>query len=467
MRSVHLIGICGTGMGSFAGLLQAAGFDVRGSDQAAYPPMSEKLEAWGIEVRTPYAASNLEPRPDLVVVGNAIRREHPEAEAARAAGLETTSFPAALSEWFLAGRHPVVVAGTHGKTTTTSAIAHLLVEAGLDPGFLIGGVPQNFGEGFRAGGPEAPDRPFVVEGDEYDTAYFDKGPKFLHYRPRTLVLTSLEFDHADIYRSLDEIRDRFRQLVALVPPDGCIFAQAHADLPLEAARAPVVRYGIDAGDRRATDVELGAFGARFRFDPSGERRAFEWTQAGRFNVDNALAACLVAERFGVPQARIARALKTFAGVDRRQTLRAVVDGVRLIDDFAHHPTAVSVTLEGLRQRYPEGQLIAVFEPRTATSARNVFQTEYARAFDAADHVVVAGVGRPELPEAERLDVQRLAAELGERGTEAVAIPEIGGIVAHLVHRAAPGDTVAFMSNGGFGGVIPKTEAALRARPPAC
>jgi UDP-N-acetylmuramate: L-alanyl-gamma-D-glutamyl-meso-diaminopimelate ligase len=454
-----MVGVCGTGMGSFAGLLQAAGHQVRGSDQAAYPPMSDKLAACGIEVRSPYRPENLDPAPDLVIIGNAIRRSNPEAEAVLQRGLAHSSFPAALSEMFLQRRHSVVVAGTHGKTTTTSMIAHLLVHGGLDPSFLVGGVPHNFGEGFRwGGGPH-----FVIEGDEYDTAFFDKGPKFLHYRPRTLVLTSLEYDHADIYPDLASIVARFDQLVALVPEDGLILAaDAAADLPLSRARAPVVRYGRTEGSdvgARATELEFGV--SRTAFAVEGQR--FEMEMAGAFNVDNAVAALRVGRACGLSLPVLADGLASFAGVARRQTVRADVDGIRIVDDFAHHPTAVRLTLEGLRPRV-DGRLFAIFEPRTATSARRVFQDAFATSFDAADEVVVAGVGRPELDEAERLDVRRLARDIVERGTPARSIEAVDDIVAYLTRSARAGDALVFMSNGGFGGVWSRMEAALKARP---
>ncbi|MEM1026041.1 MAG: Mur ligase domain-containing protein [Myxococcota bacterium] len=454
MARVHLIGICGTGMGSFAGLLKEAGHVVRGSDQATYPPMSDKLREWGIEVRTPYVVENLEPSPDLVIVGNAIRRENPEASAVRTSGIESASFPEALSRFFLEDRTSIVVAGTHGKTTTTSMIAHLLHRTGQDPSFLIGGVPENFGVGFRHGkGPH-----FVVEGDEYDTAYFDKRPKFLHYRPKILVLTSLEFDHADIYPDLAAIEARFEELVALVPKDGLILAAADAQLPLGRAVAPVRRYG-QGGEASPSDLVLDGEGARFRLRGLEHRLAL----GGAFNVDNACAALEVVQHLGVGSEDAAAALADFRGVARRQTLRAEVAGIRIVDDFAHHPTAVRLTLEGLRSRF-SGPLIAVFEPRTATSARSFFQDDYARSFDAADEVIIAGVGRTELPEAERLDVERLAADIDHRGTPACAIHRVEDIVARLASSAPSGATIAFMSNGGFGGIHDRMEAALRARP---
>lgn len=448
-------------MGAFAGLLQRAGYSVRGSDEAAYPPMSEKLREWGIEVATPYAPQNLEPVPDLVIVGNAIRSTNPEAQAAVERGLTRTSFPAGLSDLFLRDRHAVVVSGTHGKTTTSALIAHLLLEAGRDPSFLVGGIPLGVGESFRLGGGPH----FVVEGDEYDTAYFDKQPKFVHYRPRTAVITSLEYDHADIYENVEAIERAFDALVGLVPPDGRIIACATAPRVMarvKASRAPVLTYGVDQGDRTAGSLEVGPFGARFETAYAGRLEPFSLPSAGTHNVENALAALAVAEAAHVPAEAARSALTSFQGVARRQTVRGVEGGVRVIDDFAHHPTAVDRTLRGLAAQYPEGRLFAVFEPRTATSARRVFADAYARAFDAAHDVTIAPVGRPELGEDERLDTDALARAIAARGVAARAGESIDAIVADLSARCRPGDTVVFMSNGGFGGIHDKMLDALRA-----
>jgi UDP-N-acetylmuramate: L-alanyl-gamma-D-glutamyl-meso-diaminopimelate ligase len=474
-KSIHLVGICGTGMGSFAGLLQAAGHAVRGSDDAVYPPMSDKLAAWGIEVRRGYRAENLDPAPDLVVIGNVIRRTNPEALAVVERGLAYTSFPAALGELFLADRHAIVVAGTHGKTTTTSLVAWLLTHAGRDPGLLVGGVPENFGEGFRLGhGPE-----FVVEGDEYDTAYFDKVPKFLHYRPRTALLTSLEFDHADIYADVEAIEREFDKLVALVPPDGRVVACASQPrvVPRTAgARAPVDTYSArdDAGDDvdwTVADVATTATGTRFTVRHRAARGAapvavatLEVPLFGRYNVENALGAAVVVHRRGVDWPTIAAGLAGFRGVARRQTVRVDHAGIKLVDDFAHHPTAVRETLAGLRARFPGARLTAIFEPRSATSSRAFFQQDYAAAFGDADRVIIAGVGRPEIPEAERLDVARLAADIAATGRAASNLTTVDAIVATLEGDARAGDVWVVMSNGGFGGIFEKLEAVIRARP---
>lgn len=463
---IHLIGIAGTGMGSFAGLLQAAGHRVRGSDANVYPPMSDKLAAWEIPVIEGYRPENLEPPPDLVVVGNVIRRDNPEARAAIDRNLPYTSFPDALGRLFLETRRSLVVAGTHGKTTTTSLLAWILTHAGRDPGLLVGGVPENLGEGFRLGTGPA----FVVEGDEYDTAFFDKRPKFLHYRPKVVVMTSLEYDHADIYPDVESIEARFDELAALVPEDGRIFACAAA--PRVLARHPKVRAdwqtysardGIEA-DWLATEVAGDAEGMRFvlvrQGKPLGELRL---PMSGRYNVENAVAASAVALSEGLELEEVRAGLASFRGVARRQTVRGEVGQVRIIDDFAHHPTAVRETLEGLRERYPSGRIVAVFEPRTATSARRYFQGAYAEAFDAAHEVLIAPVGRLELPGEERLDVERLAQAIAERGVFARAFSSLDAIVEHLASNSRPSDTIVFMSNGGFGGIHARTEARLRAR----
>ncbi|MCK6550000.1 UDP-N-acetylmuramate:L-alanyl-gamma-D-glutamyl-meso-diaminopimelate ligase [Myxococcota bacterium] len=466
MTKIHLIGICGTGMGSFAGLLKAAGHDVRGSDENVYPPMSDKLAAWGIPVAIGYRAENLEPPPELVVVGNVIKRTNVEAQAVVERGLAYTSFPKALGDLFLAGRHGVVVAGTHGKTTTTSLVAWLLTSAGRDPGLLVGGVPANFGEGFRLGHGEH----FVVEGDEYDTAYFDKVPKFLHYHPKSLIVTSIEFDHADIYADVEAIEREFDKLVALVPPSGRVFACASSTRVLAriaGSKAPVETYTAREGvaaDWWVRDVEMGPSGTAFTVMRANMRLGhFHLPMTGRHNVENAVGAIAFACSAGLSVHELDAGLRAFEGVARRQTVRAEIGGIRVIDDFAHHPTAVVETIAAIRARYPSGRLFAIFEPRTATSARKYFQDLYVEAFDAADETIIAGVGRKELAQAERLDTEQLAKDIAARGKRARNVAEIDAIVKLLTDEAERGDTLLFMSNGGFGGIYGKIEAALRAR----
>jgi UDP-N-acetylmuramate: L-alanyl-gamma-D-glutamyl-meso-diaminopimelate ligase len=465
---VHLIGIGGTGMGAVAGLLSARGHEVRGSDAAVYPPMSEQLAALGIPVFSGYAAANLDWGPDLVVVGNVHGKDHVEVLAAQARELPLTSFPALLGEQFLADRHAIVVAGTHGKTTTGSLLAHILVEAGRDPSFFVGGVPIGVRKGWRAGAGED----FVVEGDEYDCAFFDKGSKFLHYRPRTAVLTSVELDHVDIFASFEEVKDAFRKLIALIPPaeaEGLLVVCADdpdAVALAEGAECRVERYAVldeAPGDTLpppsitwwATRLEYGTGNkaGRVAFDVyrTGQHvERFESLLVGRHNVANTLAAIAVAHARGVPVEAIRRAVSSFAGVRRRMELRGIAGGVVVLDDYAHHPTAVRETLKALHRRFPQRRLIAVYEPRSATSRRRTFQHDFVEAFAHADEVVV---GRPydpsRIPKEERFDPERLALELHQGGTPASYLPEVDAIIKHLVARAAPGDIVVVLSSGSF------------------
>lgn len=461
---VHFIAIAGTGMGSLAGLLKSRGLEVTGSDLDVYPPMSTALETWGIPVAKGFRPESvLVRRPDLVVIGNAVRADNPEARAAIDAGLPYLSFPDALYEHAIKGKHPVVVTGTHGKTTTASIIATLLFETGRDPSMLVGGITANFDGSFRDGsGPD-----FVVEGDEYDTAFFDKTPKFLHYGARTLVITSVEFDHADIYRDLDHVKGEFRKLVRGVPADGVIVAAVEEPNVAEVvAGAPcrVVGYAVD-GDGgaqiRARALQASQTGTRFELVRDGAVVARPQAPLhGRHNVANALAAIAVLESRGVAVGETLAALARYAGVKRRQEVRGEVAGVTVVDDFAHHPTAVRETLAAMRARYPGRRVIAVFEPRSNTSRRTVFQQDYARAFEDADRVVVAVV--PDAPiysatgeVTERFSARRLAADLDRAGAEAVAIDGVDAIVDHLAGVQEPGDVIVTLSNGAFGAIWEK------------
>ena len=456
---VHFVAIAGTGMGSLAGLLKERGHTVTGSDENVYPPMSSALERWGIPVAIGFRPENvLAERPDLVVIGNAVRPENPEARAAIDGGIPYRSFPDALYEQAIRGKHAVVIAGTHGKTTTTSLVATLLLEAGRDPSLLVGGLAENFGGSFRDGaGPE-----FVVEGDEYDTAFFDKTPKFLHYHPDTLVVTSIEFDHADIYRDLAHVEGEFVKLVRGLPAAGTLVAASGSpSLDAVAAQAPcrVLRYGIEDGsDVEARGLEPRPEGTRFTLRVRGAGEASALLPAwGAFNVANALAAAGVCAARGVALDAIAAGLARFRGVKRRQEVRGEAGGITVVDDFGHHPTAVRETLAALRGRFPGRPLVAVFEPRSNTSRRAVFQREYAEAFDAAARVVVQIV--PDTPiysafggEPERLSAERLARDVSARGVPCVALPDVDAIVDHLAKSCAPGDVVVTLSNGGFGGI---------------
>ncbi len=468
VRRIHLVGVAGTGMGSFAGMLQAAGYEVTGSDENVYPPMSDMLKAWGIRTFTPYAAANLdEARPDLVIIGNVIRRVNPEAAAVRERNLPQMSFPAALGSFFLRERHSVVVAGTHGKTTTSSLMGHVLTSAGRDPSFLVGGVTQNYAGNFRVGrGPH-----FVVEGDEYDTAYFDKGPKFLHYQPRTVILTSIEFDHADIYRDLAHYESSFERLVKLLPADGLIAVSAAYPRAVSLARAGAARVVTYAGAEGASAdyvparLSFGPDGARFvvleRGEPLGEVLL---PLSGAHNVENALGVFAAARSLGLSFAEVRQGFATFQGVKRRQEVRAEIGGVLVIDDFAHHPTAVRETIAAIRHRYSNRPLWAVFEPRSNTSRRNIHQHEYARSFTGAAKVSIKVPEKHDkVPSGEELDVERLVSDLRAEGIEADCEKDVGALVRHVAGKARRGDVVLVMSNGSFGGFIEKLLAELRSR----
>ena len=468
-RRVHFVAVGGTGMGSLAGLLRARGIEVTGSDVRLYPPMSTALERWDIPVFEGFAAEHvLEHPPDLVVIGNAVGPDNPEARAAIDEGLAYISFPDALYQHAIAGRHSVVVAGTHGKTTTTSLVAALLLGTGRDPSMLVGGFPLDFDGSFREGQGEH----FVVEGDEYDTAFFDKTPKFLHYGARTLLVTSVEFDHADIYRDLDHVKQAFRELVAGLPYDGVIVAaRDHAGVRDVIAEAPCrsVGYGLEAeapGARRAAGLEASAEGTSFDVVRDGRNRLRARVPLfGDFNVENALGALATVSELGVPLEDAAAALARFQGVKRRQEVRGEARGVVVVDDFAHHPTAVRGGIGALRARFPGRRLIAVFEPRTNTSRRAIFQADYARAFDDADRVVVRIVPDEPIysatgPVTERFSSGRLADDLRSRGIAAVALDGVDAIVDHLVGECEAGDVVLVMSNGGFGNIWERLLEAL-------
>jgi len=466
IRRIHLIGVGGTGMGSFAGLLKARGYAVTGSDENVYPPMSTELERLGIPVMTPYAARNIErARPDLVVVGNVVRSVNPEATTVRERGLKQVSFPAALGDLFIAPRHGVVVVGTHGKTTTTALVSALLYRAGRDPSFLVGGVSRDFDGNFRIGeGPH-----FVVEGDEYDTAYFDKGPKFLHYHPRTAIFTSCELDHADIYRDEAHYESAFERFAAILPGDG--FLAACASYPsvkriAALARCAVETYAVgEAADWEARGLELGPEGARFDLVHGGRTlvRA-HLPMGGSHNVENALGAAAAATHLGLSVEEIASGLASFRGVKRRQEVRGTAGGVTVVDDFAHHPTAVRKTLEAVRGSYPSSRLIACFEPRSNTSRRNLHQAEYATAFpEVAGVFVLRPLPTDRVPVEERLDVERLAREITSRGTPARACATVDEMVGSVVGEARRGDVVVAMSNGAFGGIHDRLLAALEAK----
>jgi UDP-N-acetylmuramate: L-alanyl-gamma-D-glutamyl-meso-diaminopimelate ligase len=470
-KHIHLIGICGTAMASLAGMLKQRGFRVTGSDAAAYPPMSDFLGELGIPVAQPFDARNVEPRPDLVVVGNAISRGNAELERVLDQRIPFCSLPQLLHEEFLRGKEVLVVAGTHGKTTTTSMLAWIFHTAGMQPSFLIGGIAENFGSSFHLG----QGKHFILEGDEYDTAFFDKGPKFLHYFPDAIILTSVEFDHADIYKDLDAVETAFKRLVNLIPRRGRIIAfdgvagetaeSGSLERCLSKAFCPVERYGAGAlSNWQVTNLKLESEQTSWSVSHNGQSWAdLEFPLAGEYNVWNATAAAAIAAAYGISKEEIAAALKTFKSVKRRLEVKAQVNGITIIDDFAHHPTAIAGTLKALRSRYAGGRLWAILEPRSNTLRRRVLQDDLAHSLAVADEVIVAGVFRSEaVPEDDRLDLAELAAAIQSHGRRARLIADADAIVREIAPEMRSGDVVAILSNGGFGGIYEKLPARLRA-----
>jgi len=475
---IHIVAVAGTGMGALAGLLTELGHQVSGSDVAFDPPMGPALESWGVRCMQGFDPRHLEPAPDLTVIGNVCRQDNPEVLAVLERGLRYTHIAGALAEFVQGGCSPLVVAGTHGKTTTSALAAHLLEACGFAPGFLIGGLPKNFPRSFRApraGKPrlamgDRPTRlpPFVIEGDEYDTAFFEKTAKFLHYRPEVAILTSIEHDHVDIYPSFEGYLDAFRKFVALLPEDGLVVANAadpHVVQVVDAhARAQVAWFALEGEDTHgkpphwlAAPAQLDEAGTRFDLYAGGVfcgRLAL--TVPGKHNLKNALAAIgATAQGYGARIADIGPALARFEGVRRRQDLIGTPRESFIYDDFAHHPTAVQETLLALRGRHPSGKLFAVFEPRSATACRRMHQDEYTRAFGCADEVLLAPLGRANLAAAEALDLTQLASDLNARGKSARALPSVDAIVDYLASNVTPGSVVALLSNGAFGGIHAK------------
>ena len=465
----HLIGICGTAMASLAGMLQARGHHVTGSDQNVYPPMSTMLRDLGINVSQGFRAENLSPTPDCVVVGNAIPRGNPEVEETLKRKLLYRSQAEVVKDEFIRGRHSLAIAGTHGKTTTTSIAAWVMDQGGLDPTFLIGGVAQNFGASFRVTNSDY----FIIEADEYDTAYFDKGPKFMHYLPELAIVNNIEFDHADIYHDLDAVRLAFRRFMNLVPANGKLIAGWDS---------PNVRQVVESfGEKLFTTVESfgtstdakwqvrnADFSQRLsRFEVFCENQPwgqFETPLLGEFNLLNCLAVIVAADAWGIGQEKIRAALAGFQNVKRRAEVRGEERGILVIDDFAHHPTAVRETLRALSARYKDRRLIAIFEPRSWSSRLAVFQQDYADAFGAADYVVIAAVfdSQKVTEKGRALDTNALIDAIFQQGKPAFALPDADQIVAHIVPVLRPGDVVAIMSNGGFGGIHEKILTAIKA-----
>ncbi|WP_446009313.1 UDP-N-acetylmuramate:L-alanyl-gamma-D-glutamyl-meso-diaminopimelate ligase [Candidatus Electrothrix sp.] len=454
IQHIHIMGVCGTGMAAIAGMLKESGYRVTGSDQNVYPPMSDFLAQAAIEVMQGYVPENLESRPDLVIVGNVIQAVFPEAQRLAELGIPYLSMPQALGHFFLGGedsKKSLVVAGTHGKTTTSSLLATALHRAGYSPGFLIGGIVEAFGRNYRLGKGEY----FVVEGDEYDTAFFNKVSKFLHYRPHFAILTSIEFDHADIFADLAEIKDSFTRFVRLIPEDGALVACTDDPVVAEIATqctGPVISYGTGQDCqwqlRDLTVHGLCSSFAAYKDDVLfGE---FTLPMPGRHNGLNALAVIALMDHCGIDQEAIKKGLASFEGIKRRQQIRGKVNGITVIDDFAHHPTAVRETVQALRLAWPDRRLIIVFEPRTNSSRRAVFQHQYEQAFTGADHILVREiVPLTNVPAEEQFSSPKLVAALQKQGIAAAYFPDTTAILADLIQQAQPGDVIAILSNGGF------------------
>jgi UDP-N-acetylmuramate: L-alanyl-gamma-D-glutamyl-meso-diaminopimelate ligase len=445
-------------MASAAAAMKEKGFEVTGSDQNVYPPMSTFLAERGIAVQGGFAELNLAHKPDLVVIGNAVSRGNPEAEAVLERRLRFCSLPELLKEFFIRGKRSIVVAGTHGKTTTTSLLAWVFEHNGLNPSFLIGGIPNNFGQGARFTDSEW----FIIEGDEYDTAFFDKRSKFVHYLPEAALLNNLEFDHADIFKDVAAIQTTFRQFINLVPRNGLLLA--NGDDPnlaplLNVTHCPVKRFGLGEDNAvHAFNLRFGPTACEFEL-PSFK---FHLDMVGEFNVRNALGVIALAKHFGLKNHQIQSAFSTFKGVKRRMEVRGIAGGVTVIDDFGHHPTAIRATLAALRVRYAGQRLWAVFEPRSNTTRRNVFQTDLVGALAEADEVVVAQVARLEqVPEDQRLNPQKLMQDLQATGKPAAYLPDVAAIVDHVIRKVTGDDVVVVFSNGGFGGIHQKLLDRLR------
>ncbi|MGE0633115.1 MAG: UDP-N-acetylmuramate:L-alanyl-gamma-D-glutamyl-meso-diaminopimelate ligase [Pseudobdellovibrionaceae bacterium] len=463
-QHVHLMGICGTAMASLAGLLKDRGFKITGSDQNPYPPMSTQLEKLGITIQKGYQASNLTPKPDFVIIGNVISKNNPEAEECARLGLPYTSLPQALGEFVIDQRESIVIAGTHGKTTTTSMMAWTTDVVGLKPGFLIGGIPKNYDFSFRNPGANH----FVIEGDEYDTAYFDKVPKFVHYRPKHVIFTSCEFDHADIYKDFDAVKSAFRRLMTLIPENGTLIYWGEdknvAALGAECKAKKRFSYGIKSGDYRAELISQDIKQKFYVQSPKGEKMGpFEIHMSGDYNLLNATAVIGLAEQSGWPMDKVTEALKTFQGVKRRQEILGEPKGILVIEDFAHHPTAVRETIKGVKKQYPQRNLFAVFEPRSATSRRKVFQKDYAEAFEGAEYICLANAfDQTKIDTENRFSSAELVADLKAKNKNAKNFDTADEIVSYLGDNSKKGDLILIMSNGGFDGIYGKLLKRLEA-----
>ncbi len=459
-KHFHFIGICGTAMGAVAAAMKERGFKITGSDSAVYPPISTFLEERGIQLYKGYRAGNIPEKADVIVVGNAISRGNEELEEVLVRKLPYISLPEVLKEQFLRRKRNLVVTGTHGKTTTTSMLTWVLQKSGKEPSYLIGGIPRNF-----SGGAKFTEGDFVVlEGDEYDTAFFDKRSKFLHYLPEVVVINNIEFDHADIFNNIDEIKLSFRRLLKVVPRNGLVLVNGDEKHCLDVVTdcpAPVIRVGLGTqNDRRITDIDYQADHTDFTINAQRYRVPMN----GEFNVRNAAMSVCAAEFIGLEPKKIADALSHFKGVARRQELRGEVAGVKVIDDFGHHPTAIKQTVDALKRRYPTGKMCAIFEPRSNTTRRNIFQKDLPIALGAAEMCILAPVAEPhKVPEAERLNVQQVLDDIARMGRKAYLEPDVDAIVKRAMMLVEPGDTIAVFTNGGFGGIHQKLLDALAAK----
>jgi UDP-N-acetylmuramate: L-alanyl-gamma-D-glutamyl-meso-diaminopimelate ligase len=467
VRHIYLVGIGGSAMTALAGMLTARGFRVSGSDLEVYEPAASLLSRLKVEVRKGFNPHNLQPRPDLAVIGNVVTAANPEAAAVLELKIPYLSMPETVRHFLLGGRRVLMVAGTHGKTTSSAMLAHVLADAGRDPAMLIGGMARDFGSNYRMG----QGRDFVIEGDEYDSAFFDKRPKFLHYHPWGAILTVVEFDHADIYRDLEHVESAFRALVAQLDQTRRLVVCAddpRAMMVSEGARALRLTFGLRRGDFLAVDIRAGAPAARFAMVERGRRleREFELPVGGRMNILNALGAYALLREAGLDVEEIARGLASFSGVARRQELIGEAAGVAVVDDFAHHPTAIRATLDAVAERFAGRRILAAFEPRSNTSRRRVFQDQFALAFDRAARVYLAPVYFKEndpLPAAQRLDTQELARAVSARGPAAYACARDAEVLDRMLGEARSGDVAVFMSNGPFGNLKDRFLAALKAR----
>ena len=459
---IHLMGICGTAMASLAGLLKDRGFKITGSDSNPYPPMSTQLESLGIQILKGYKASNLQPKPDFVIVGNVISAGNEEAQEMMKLGVPFTSLPKAMGEFIIAQFDCINISGTHGKTTTTSLMSWVAEVCGEKPGFLIGGIPKNFAQSFR--NPEK--KYFIIEGDEYDTAYFDKVPKFIHYKPKHVVLTSVEFDHADIYKDLDAVKSAFRTLIKLTPDEGTLIACADDKNVMELYQESRCRnsftYGIKGGDFKATILKETEDGIEFQVQYQNEILGPYLVQmSGEYNILNATAVVALAKVLGFAPEKVKEAMRSFQGVKRRQEILGEPNGILVIEDFAHHPTAVRETVKGIQKKYPNRKVFSIFEPRSATSRRKIFQHDYVEAFRGAHEVMLAqAFDQAKINSEDRFSSEELVADLQNAHVTAGVFETAESIVAALKARAKKGDVVLIMSNGGFDGIYGKLLKAL-------